>query len=74
MKTLTAGDLRKALVGLDDNAPVLVSGGQDHTFRVPYTATATSAGYYAPCGTYYQWHGKEYAGDSVREIQVLILE
>lgn len=71
---LTAGELRRLLAGLSDDTPIVVSGGYDHTYRVPYTATPTTVGYCPEDGTYHEWWGEENAGEGISPHHAVVLE
>lgn len=71
---LTVGKLRKILAGLADSTPVVVSGGHDHTYRVPHAATSTTVGYCSEDGTFHEWWGEESAGEGISPHHAVVLE
>lgn len=67
-------DLRARLKGVPDNAEVLRTGGEDHTYVMIRSASEGAAGYDAEAQTYFEWYGEDNAGPDEVRVTALILD
>lgn len=67
-------ELRALLKGVPDDAPVLRTGGEDHTYVLIQSASEGTAGYDADVQTYFEWFGEDNAGPDEVPVEALILD
>ena len=71
-KTITAGELRKHLENVDDDTPVVISGGSDHTY-LSFTDMRTDTVAVSKHG-YAEWYGLTYASPGEKPIKALVID
>ncbi len=72
---MKVGDLKKLLEGVPDDLPVLISGGQDHSYFQTSSANKETVGKYVERGrtTYLEWYGPSNASPGEEPTQALVL-